>query len=275
MAWTFEVTVDLKPASFDTIMDLSLFSAAKIRVTLDFAPGVTKKGTLTGGIKYECKHSPTLETTSPDSCYCEMWNLERIPIDETSKISTKLLKDSIPDQLRGVLPGSSYYLTQPSVRITPDMHVTSTNGGKCYNVFVDVKAEFTPGQISISLPSFQLPGTNIKIPLDAKATVGTASEARLRAEYSLCCCEWNDDLPTYNPANDGDLKPADNYVLRFSKPEKCKCDEHIKKLSCDVTGDTAMLSLKITAVERDCTFDPREASGLRGLLRSRAIPKAK
>jgi len=142
MGWIYEVDVRLVPKNFSSKLTLSVFGKVDPDITLNLTPGESTAAVIKAGIDYKCQESKLLPSTA--DCACVMYDLKRDPPVEVSSISSKLLAD-IPPALK--LPGVDYSIKQPGVKITPDMQVTSTNEGKCYNVFIDVKAEFIPGQI--------------------------------------------------------------------------------------------------------------------------------
>jgi hypothetical protein len=148
VAWTYEVDTDLVAKNFTTTLKLDVFGGINANVTLDFAPTAQKKSVVKGSIDYECKRSKFHKEDGPGGCV--MYNLKREPPAESPKIVVTLLENQIPGALKiGALSGT-YKLIQPKVTVTPNMQVTESNENQCYNVFVDVTAEFTPGQIDFS-----------------------------------------------------------------------------------------------------------------------------
>jgi hypothetical protein len=242
MSWSFEAEVELLPKNFSTTLTLSIFGGVDTKVNLDFVATAVKKAIIAGGIDYDCKKS---KAKGDGTRWCTMYDLKRRAPQVTTPISATLLKDIVPPKL--TIPGLnlSASLKQPVVTVTPTMQVTSTNEGQCYNVFVDILAEFTPGQIefSVKLPNIPVLGS---LTVGGTANVGTAAKTRMQAEYRVCCCSWNDNLEKVREDLDDEHDTVDQDDL--------KCGDSITNLSCDVTGDKAMFAVKIKAIEHTCPF---------------------
>lgn len=247
MSWNYEVEVELLPKNFSTTLTLSIFGGVDTKVDLDFLPTAVKKAVISGGIEYECKKSKF--KGEGDNASCSMYNLKRNLPKETSSISAKLLKDIVPPKID--IPGFKVKasLKQPVVSVTPTMQVTAANEGQCYNVLVDVSAEFVPGQIEFTVTLPSIPGIGA-LTVSGVAMVGTAAKTRLQAEYRVCCCAWNDDLP--GPDRE-DKAPEDEDHDAIDQPD-LKCGDSVTNLSCEVTGDKTMIAMKIKATEHTCPF---------------------
>jgi hypothetical protein len=251
MAWTFEVDVELLAKNFTTKLMLSILGLkTDTPITLGFRTGASKKAVIKGGIEYKCQESKFLPDNA--NCSCVMYDLKRDPPAEESSISPKLLEE-LP--VAAKLPHVDYSIKQPIVKITPDMQVIGTNEGKCYNVLIDVKAEFIPGQVQAKT-KVKLPSPLSEIELEAVAEVGESALVRLQAEYRLCCCEWNDNLPKYDPEKHPDLKKDELGVNR----DNCKCGEYIRCLWGKVTGNANVIGMSIKAAEQSCPFTNRMAN---------------
>lgn len=149
MSWSYEVETELVPKNFSTTLTLSVFGGVDTNVDLDFLPNAEKKSVVKGGIEYECKKSEFHiegRTTA-----CVMYDLKRDSPMETTSISAALLKDNVPKGLSiGPLKVKAT-LKQPSVKVSPSMQVTASNENQCYNVFVEVTAEFIPGSVDFTI----------------------------------------------------------------------------------------------------------------------------
>lgn len=263
MAWTYEVDVALLPTNFSTTLTLSAFGGIDVPVTLDFVPHAEKTSVTKGGIEYECKKSKFHQEGGTGACV--MYDLKREPPVETTKISATLLKDAIPALKIGTLSGTAK-VTQPSVMVTPNMQVTAANENQCYNVFIDVTAEFVPGRIDFSFTfPISLPVLG-KLTLSGVAMVGKSSKTRLQAEYRICCCAWNQDLPV------AEREEAPKEETDPVEQPDLTCGEMVKNLSCVVTGDKTELSMKIKAREQDCPFSIHSSTTLGKLAKFKGSP---
>ena len=199
-----------------------------------------------------------------EGCYTLIYNLRRDPPQETTRIDSNQYEGA--DILAGVLstlPNVDVSIVQPTITVRPNMQLTTTNGGKCVNVFVDCTAEYVPGKVVVDPPDVTIPAPPLPAPMTIpigpfEFNIGQPGTSRLQAEYRVCCCEWSDDLPEYERRM-GEIIPTEEEVVILL--EGCEHDHVIEKLLFRVTGATNIVSWKIKALEGPCRFKNAAARG--------------